>query len=135
MKDSLKPGIARTARVQIDAARSIDFMGEHCRVYATPALVRDVEETARSLLLEHLDAGEDSVGTRIELDHLAPTVMGMWAEITVTVAKVEGRAVTFDVGARDAVDDIARGRHHRFVVDVEKTAGRLRQKAAKAAAG
>ncbi len=133
MKETLAPGVARTARVEVDAARTIEFMGEDCRVYATPALLRDIEQTARDLLLEHLDAGEDSVGTRVELDHLAPTLAGMWADITVTVSEVKGRAVSFEISARDAVEPIARGQHNRFVVDVDKTATRLRAKAAKAA--
>jgi len=133
VKETLAPGVARTARVEVDAARTIEFMGEDCRVYATPALLRDIEQTARDLLLEHLDAGEDSVGTRVELDHLAPTLAGMWADITVTVSEVKGRAVSFEISARDAVEPIARGQHNRFVVDVDKTATRLRAKAAKAA--
>ena len=56
-------------------------MGEKARVYATPMLVRDIEIACRDLLLEHLDAGEDSVGTRVELDHLAATLMGMKVEL------------------------------------------------------
>ena len=107
-------------------------MGEHARVYATPMLVRDVEVACRELLLAHLDAGEDSVGTRVEIDHTAPTLCGMPVEITVTVVEVKGRAVTFEVVGRDALDAICRGRHHRFVVDVEATKSRLAAKAAKA---
>jgi predicted thioesterase len=56
----------------------------------------------------------------------------MWVEITATIAALDGRAVSFEVTARDAVDDVARGRHNRFVVDVEKTKARLAAKAAKA---
>jgi predicted thioesterase len=132
MKESLAAGIATTARIDIDAARTIDFMGDEGRVYATPELVRDIEMTCRDLLLEHLDPGEDSVGTRVEIDHVGATLMGMWVEISVTVSAVNGRAVSFDVTARDAVEEVARGRHNRFVVDVAKTAERLKAKAAKA---
>ena len=132
MKESLAAGIATTARIDIDAARTIDFMGDEGRVYATPKLVRDIEMTCRDLLLEHLDPSEDSVGTRVEIDHVGATLMGMWVEISVTVSAVNGRAVSFDVTARDAVEEVARGRHDRFVVDVAKTAERLKAKAAKA---
>ncbi len=134
MRESLQPGIGRTVRCDIDTGRTIGFMGEACRVYATPMLVQDIEIACRELLLAHLDPGEDSVGTRIEVDHLAPTLLGMWVEITVTVATVQGRAVTFDIAARDAAEDVARGRHARFVVDVAKTAARLQQKAGRASA-
>lgn len=132
MKESLAAGVETTARIDIDAARTIDFMGDEGRVYATPELVRDIEMTCRDLLLEHLDAGEDSVGTRVEIDHVGATLMGMWVEISVTVSAVNGRAVSFDVTARDAVEEVARGKHNRFVVDVAKTAERLKGKAAKA---
>lgn len=132
MKPTLAAGISVTKRINIDRDRTIGFMGEEGRVYATPALVRDIEQTCRDFLLQHLDAGEDSVGTRVELDHLAPTLMDMWADITVTVAEVKGRLVTFDVAAKDALDAIGKGRHIRFVSDVAKTKERLKAKAAKA---
>jgi predicted thioesterase len=107
-------------------------MGEKARVYATPMLVRDIELACRDLLLRHLDPGEDSVGTRVELDHLAATLLGMPVELKLTVAEVKGRAVTLDVEGRDSVDLICRGRHHRFVVDVKTTEARLAAKAQKA---
>ena len=134
MKDTLVEGAGCTRRIVIDKARTIDFMGEEGRVYATPELVRDIEMTCRDFLLEHCDAGEDSVGTRVELDHMAATLLGMWVEITISVAEVKGRAVSFSVTARDAVDTVAKGVHNRFVVNVEQTKARLKAKAAKAAA-
>jgi len=132
MKASLVPGVSATKRIRIDRERTIGFMGEKARVYATPKLVHDIEHTCRDLLLDHLDAGEDSVGTRVEIDHLAATLLGMEAELTVKVADVQGRAVTFEVTARDGVDDICRGKHMRFIVDVAKTEQRLAAKAQKA---
>ena len=119
----------------MDKDRTIDFMGEDCRVYATPELVRDIEMTCRDLLSEHLDPGEDSVGTRIELDHTAPTMIGMWTEVTVNVTAIDGRAVTFDVTVADEVEQTAKGKHNRFIVDIAKTADRLKAKAAKAKEG
>lgn len=133
MKDTLVPGLEKIRRITVDTDRTIDFMGDELRVYATPKLVHDVEHACRDLLLEHLDEGEDSVGTRIEIDHLAPTMLGMWVEVTVTIAALEGRLVTFEVGARDTIEEVAKGRHMRFIVDTAKTAQRLSAKAAKAA--
>ena len=131
MKSSLVAGLTHTRRWQIDAGRTIDFMGEDGRVYATPELVRDIEVTCRDFLLEHLDAGEDSVGTRVAIDHLAPTLMGMWVDITITIAELNGPAVTFAIEARDNLDPVAKGSHNRFIVGVEKTKARLLAKAAK----
>ena len=132
MKKSLQAGISKTARITIDEARTIGFMGDEGRVYATPELVRDIEMTCRDLLLEHVDSGEDSVGIRIEIDHLAATLLGMWVEITVTVTAVDKRRITLEISGHDPVDEIVRGQHMRFIVDVAKTAARLKQKAAKA---
>ncbi|MCZ7561760.1 MAG: LysR family transcriptional regulator [Burkholderiaceae bacterium] len=132
MKPTLVPGATRTSQLTVDRDRTIGFMGENARVYATPMLVQDVEIACRELLLEHLDAGEDSVGTRVEIDHLAATLLGMPVELKVTIAEVKGRAVTFEVEGRDSVDAICRGRHSRFVVDVAGTAARPAAKAKKA---
>ena len=132
MKDSLAAGLSSSRRVTIDRARTIGFMGEDARVYATPMVVQDVESTCRDLLLEHLDEGEDSVGTRVEIDHMAATIEGMWVEFSAKITEIDGRAVSFEVTARDALDDVVRCRHNRFVVDVAKTKERLAAKAAKA---
>jgi predicted thioesterase len=132
MKSTLQAGVTGTTSLAVDRERTIDFMGEKARVYATPALVRDIEIACRNLLLEHLDPGEDSVGTRVELDHLAATLMGMKVALTLTIAEVKGRAVTFDVSGSDDVEPICRCRHQRFVVDVKKTEERLAAKAQKA---
>ena len=132
MKPSLQPGVATTVRVAIDRERTIDFMGDKARVYATPALLRDIEVACRELLLAHLDAGEDSVGTRVELDHTGATLMGMNVELQVGIAEVQGRSVSFDVSGSDGIDAICRCRHQRFVVDVAKTEQRLAAKAQKA---
>ena len=133
MTDPLQPGLTATVRHDIDRDRTISFMGDDCRVYATPKLLYDVEMACRDLLLRHVEAGRDSVGTRVELDHLGATLLGMWVEITVTLTAVNGNAVSFDFTARDAVEDVARGKHDRFIVGVEKTAQRLQAKRAKAA--
>ena len=132
MSESLKPGLTSTRRYDIDAGRTIGFMGDECRVYSTPSLLYDIEIVCRDLLLEHIDQGKDSVGTRVELDHIGATLLGMWVEITVTLTEVNGGAVSFDFTARDALEQVARGTHQRFIIGIEKTAQRLKAKLAKA---
>jgi len=135
MKATLAAGVSTTREVVIDRERTIDFMGETARVYATPMLVKDIEVTCRELLLAHLDAGEDSVGTRVELDHLAATLLGMKVKIEAKVSEVKGRAVTFEVSAHDGLDAVCRCKHGRFVVDLKQTEQRLAAKARKAQGG
>lgn len=132
MKPTLEAGLSATRRLTVDRDRTIAFLGDEARLYATPSLVRDIEETCRDLLLDHVDPGEDSVGTRVEIDHVAATLEGMPVEIAVSVAAVEGRLVTFEVTARDALEEIARGRHTRFVGSVARTRDAIAAKAAKA---
>jgi fluoroacetyl-CoA thioesterase len=131
MKSSLQPGVSRVARIAIDKAKTIGFMGEEGRVYATPYLIGDIEMTCRNLILEHADPDEDSVGMEVSIKHLAPTLPGSTVEITAAVTAVDGRKVTFAVTAKDEIDTISSGTHMRFVVDKAKTIERLKAKAAK----
>ncbi len=132
MSEPVKTGLSATRRVDIDSDRTISFMGEDCRVYSTPSLLQDVGVACRDLLLQHIEPGKDSVGTRVELDHVGATLIGMWVDISVTLAEVNGSAVSFDFTVRDAVEAVARGKHNRFIVGIEKTAQRLKAKLAKA---
>lgn len=135
MSDTLKPGLSATTRIDVDKDRTIGFMGEDLRVYSTPSLLYDVEVACRDLIKPHIGEGKDSVGTRVEFDHVGATLLGMWVEISVKLAEVNGPAVTFEFSARDAVEEVARGKHSRFVVGLEKTAQRLQGKRAKAGLG
>jgi predicted thioesterase len=130
MKPSLKSGLAAKRSFHVGRDSTIAFMGEDARVYATPMLVRDIEIACRDLLLAHLDAGEDSVGTRVEIDHLAPSLEGADVTIEVKLAELNGRAAVFEVSASEKSEAICRGKHSRFIVDVAKTRERLQKKRA-----
>ncbi len=116
----------------MDETRCIAFMGKEGMVYATPRMVSDVEYTCRDFLLEHLDAGEDSVGTQVVIDHLAATPLGLSATVTVKVAEIEKRRIKFEFSVKDSLEEVGRGTHTRFVVDSAKTRERLAAKRAKA---
>jgi len=132
VKPSLQAGIGTSKTVQVDESRCIGFMGREAAVYATPRMVSDVEYTCRDMLLEHLEAGEDSVGAHVSIDHLAPTPMRLSVTIDVRVAEVDRRKVVFEFSVKDPVEEVGRGRHVRFVVDTAKTRERLAAKRAKA---
>jgi len=131
---AISVGATTTRHITIDKPRTIDFLGEALRVYATPELVRDIEVTCREFLLGYADAGEDSVGIGINVTHGGATLLGMHVDITITVTAVEGRKVSFAVVAKDDAEEISRGEHGRFVVEVEKLRGKVAAKAAKIAA-
>ena len=128
MKPTLVPGLTATRTIAVDRDRTIAFLGEGARVYATPMLVRDIEVVARELLLPHLDDGQDTVGTRVEIDHLAATLLGMTVTIEATLAELKGRAAVFDILASDGVDVVCRGRHTRFIANVAQVKQRLKHK-------
>jgi predicted thioesterase len=134
MKPSLRPGVSRVNRIEVGRERTIGFMGEEARTYATPSMVLDIEHTCRELIIEHADPGEDSVGMEVAVKHLAPTLMGMTVEVAVRVTAVEGRKVFFEATVKDDIEDVGRGTHIRFVVDKAKTFERLKAKAARLAA-
>ena len=134
MKPSLRPGISRTTRIEIGRERTIAFMGDEARTYATPSMILDIEHTCRELILEHADAGEDSVGMEVAVKHLAPTLMGMTVEVTARVTAAEGRKIIFEVEVKDELDKVGAGSHTRFVVEKAKTFERLKAKAARLAA-
>ncbi len=131
MKPSLKTGLARTKKLTVDESRVIDFMGEDCRVYATPRIISDVEYTCRNFLIEHLDPGEDSVGTKVNWEHVGPALLGAEVTISIKLVSVDGRRVTFEAAVNDGADAVARGTHERFIVEVQKVRERLLKKKAR----
>lgn len=128
MRSTLKQGLCAKRSIVIDAVRTIDFLGAELRVYASPELVRDVETVCRELLLEHCDAGEDSVGTGFTLVHGGAALAGMTIDITVSVRAVDGRKVQFAFVARADADEIGHGQHERAVVDVARLRAKLSEK-------
>jgi fluoroacetyl-CoA thioesterase len=125
MKPSLKPGLAHARTITVDDSRVIEFMGEDCRVYATPRIISDVEYTCRDFLLQHLDPGEDSVGTKVNWEHVGPALLGEKVTVSVKLIQLEGRRVTFEAAVTAGADAVARGTHERFIVDVHKVRERL----------
>lgn len=134
MKSELQPGLSTTRRIMVDTPRTIGFLGEDLRVYATPRLIHDWEIACREFLLQYADAGEESVGTAVNIIHSGAAPLGTWVDISLTVAEVSGRHVTFELVARDAMEEIGRGRHSRFVIEVEKLRERIVAKAERIAA-
>jgi len=131
MQRKVEIGVSSSRRIVVDDARSIRFLGEGIRVYATPELVRDFERTCSDLLLKFCEPGEHSVGIGISVTHSSSALMGQPVEITATISRIDGRKVTFELLALGADGEISRGEHSRFVVNVEKLKERLAAKAAR----
>ena len=110
---------------------AINFLGlEGARVLATPAMIMLLEMTCRDSIFPLLDPGYDSVGTEVNVRHLAATPLGMEVTIRSEVISVDDRRVKFKVEAFDSKEQIADGTHERYVVNVERFAKRLAEKRA-----
>lgn len=132
---TLKAGTATERKLIVDRERTISFLGEDLRIYATPRLLDDIEQTCLDYLLTFLDEGENTVGAAVDIRHVGATLLGMSVSIVATVTRIEGRSVTFNVEVRDDVELVATAAHTRVVVNVAKLRSRVQVKAEAAAAG
>jgi fluoroacetyl-CoA thioesterase len=132
---TLEAGTATERKLIVDKERTISFLGEDLRIYATPRLVDDIEQTCLDYLLTFLDEGENTVGAAVDIRHVGATLQGMSVSIVATVTRIEGRSVTFNVEVRDDVELVATAAHTRVVVNVAKLRSRVQAKADAAAAG
>jgi fluoroacetyl-CoA thioesterase len=105
------------------------FQNPGVTVLATPVLCHWFESAAVRAVAERLEPGEATVGTRLSIEHLKATPVGMQVRVTARVVAAEGRRVNFEISAFDAVELVARGTHERFVVDLERFLAGVRAKA------
>lgn len=132
MKSNFKEGNTTTRRIIVTKERTITVAGGEFNVYATPEMIRDIEQTCKLYILEFAEEGEDSVGTQVNISHIGATLKDMSVEVTATVKSIDRRRITFDISVRDEFDEVGIGTHERFITDASKSAERLRAKAKKA---
>jgi fluoroacetyl-CoA thioesterase len=129
MKDRPRIGSVGELRFTVEPRHVIDFATDGMpAVLSTPNLIGLLERTARECLSPMLESEERSVGTEIEIRHLAPTPLGASVTCLARVVATEGNTVTFHVEARDEHEVIVRGLHRRAVVRVETFARRVAHK-------
>jgi fluoroacetyl-CoA thioesterase len=125
-------GAKLESQILVTSDVAISFLGtEEARVLGTPWLILHLEITARNLAKSYLLDGQDTVGTQVNVKHLAATPMGMQARFQAEVLSVDNRRILFKVEAFDEIEKIAEGTHERFIVDVAKFATRVQAKRAK----
>jgi fluoroacetyl-CoA thioesterase len=113
---------------------AINFLGmEGARVLSTPHMIGYMERTCRTTVLPLLDPGYDTVGTHVNVAHLAAAPMGMTVTFRAEVTAVRERRVEFRVEAWDEKEKIGEGTHERAIINVAKFTARLAEK--KRAAG
>jgi fluoroacetyl-CoA thioesterase len=142
MKDTLKPGDVHDFRFTVSREKTVPFLYPESpdftampEVFATGFMVGLIEWACLDALRAHLEPGEGSLGTMINVTHLAPTLPGMSVTVRAECERVEGRQIFWKVEARDDLDLIGAGRHGRTVVRWDRFAARLAQKRAALAGG
>jgi predicted thioesterase len=108
---------------------AISFLGlEDARVLATPQMIRYMEWTSRNLVLPMLDKGYDTVGTHVNVSHVAAAPIGSIVTFTSEIIAASDRRVEFRVSARSEDELIGEGTHERGIINVAKFATRLAEK-------
>lgn len=116
-------------KVLVTGENAISFLGaEGPRVLATPHMIGLMERTCRDTALPHLEAGYDTVGTHVNVFHLAAAPIGMTVTFTAEIIAVVKRRVEFRVEAWDEKEKIGEGTHQRAIINVAKFAARMAQK-------
>jgi predicted thioesterase len=129
MSMAIEPGLVGVVEVVVQAADTADALGNKgVHVLATPRLVALLELAAIRAVEAHLPSGAGTVGTRIDVRHLAATPVGMRATIRATLREVDGRRFVFDIEGRDEADRIVEGTHERFQIDQAKFLARIAAK-------
>lgn len=114
----LEPGLQATVEETVTEAMTAERLGSgDVPVLGTPALLAMIEAAAVAAVADHLDDGDTTVGSAVELDHVAPTPVGVRVEATAALREVEGRRLRFAFEVTDPAGPVARGSHVRVIVD------------------
>ena len=132
MAQELKVGIEGEARVDVNEKNTaIAYGSGSVSVFATPAMVGLMEKASLSSVDPLLEPGFATVGTKVNVKHLAATPLGMNVVATSRLVEVDGKRLIFEVEARDEVDLIGTGVHERFIVKLDSFIKRAAGKSAK----
>ena len=123
-------GATKERKVKINSNQTTTFLWEGENVFSTPAMISEMEETCRLLLKEQFipNAEWDSVGTVVNIKHLAATPIGTEVLLKSKVISVNGRRVMFDVEAFDKIEKIGQGQHERFIINIPKFKNKFNEK-------
>ncbi len=117
----LKRGITLEKEIIADENTSAVYMKSGTlNVFSTPSMVALMEDTSKDLVFPHLDEGYTTVGTSLDIKHVASTPIGMKIRCVATLIEIDNRTLTFDVKVYDEVGLIGEGRHQRFIVNGDR---------------
>jgi predicted thioesterase len=127
----IKPGMTGTAELVVGEEHTAPRVGSgKVRVLATPVMINLIEAAALKAAEHLLPVGHQSLGTLLNVKHIAATPVGMKIKASAIVTRVDGRNIYFDVSAEDEKEPIGGGTHERVVVNVERFDKRVQRKLA-----
>jgi fluoroacetyl-CoA thioesterase len=127
--DSVRPGVSGGAQLVVGEEHTAPRVGSgKVHVLATPVMINLIEAAALAAIEHLLPAGHQSLGTRLDVRHIAATPVGMKIFASATVESVSGRTILFKVSASDEKELIGDGTHERVVVNVAKFDARVQRK-------
>jgi fluoroacetyl-CoA thioesterase len=125
----IEPGLRGGAELMVGEEHTAPRIGSgRVHVLATPVMINLIEAAALAAVEHLLTAGFQSLGTHLDVRHIAATPVGMRVRATAEVVSVDGRTIRFRVEARDEVELIGDGSHERVVVNVAKFDQRVQRK-------
>ncbi len=128
--DKITSGMTGTATMVVGTNDTAPRVGSgKIAVLATPVMINLIEEAALAAIEDALPEGMQSLGTHLDVSHIAATPVGMRVTAQAKVILVEGRKVELEVSAEDETDVIGKGRHSRVVVSAERFKARVNAKA------
>jgi predicted thioesterase len=133
MEDRFIVGAVKERQVRVSSTQTTSFLWEGENVFSTPSMIAEMEETCRLLLKEQFipEADSDSVGTLVNVRHLAATPVGAVVLLTAKIIESKNRKVTFEVEASDKIEKIGEGIHERVVINIPKFKAKFNEKLTK----
>lgn len=129
---NLPAGLTGSAELVVGEQHTAPRIGSgRIRVLATPVMINLIEAAALAAVEQSLPEDHQSLGTRLDISHVAATPVGMRVRATAEVVRVEGRTIHFKVRAEDERELIGEGTHERVVVNLARFDRRVQEKAAK----
>ncbi|MCJ7857099.1 thioesterase family protein [Lachnospiraceae bacterium NSJ-143] len=127
MEYNVRAGMTNEVEYVVSKDDTTSHFSKDCPVFATPVMINWIEQTSLKLCQQVLPEGYDTVGTFVNVKHMAPTPLGMKVRVCVEVAEVNGKLLTFNVKVYDERNKVAEGTHGRAIVNVARFVENLKK--------
>lgn len=130
MEFEIKIGTTKERVIKTNSNQTTSFLWEGENVLSTPSMISEMEETCRLLLKDFVlkEKEWDSVGTTVDIKHIAMTPVGSTIRLKAIIESVNNRRVMFNIEVFDDIEKIGEGKHERFIINVAKFKSKFEEK-------